>query len=164
MKSCTLVMSTVLLPRPAVYTAVALVASLLLMSSGFFLSAHASTQVSFGTIKNLSGNSGESSAPVVAVIGSNVYVAWEDTTNGGRQTFFVRSTNGGSTWGSVLSFTGNGLSGKASKQLDAVQIAANGNFVFLTWGQGGDTAYACSSNSGASFTYGVIAVPSALSG
>src|SRR5437773_1314913 len=153
----------VMLKKSSCYI-IALIASLLLTSSGVFLAAYASTPVNFGSIQNLTNNSGISTAPVVAVVGSNVYVAWEDTSNGGRQTFFRMSSDGGSHWSSTFAFTGNGLSGRASQQLDAVQIAASGNFVFLTWGQGGDTAYACSSNSGASFTYGVISAPSALSG
>ncbi len=142
---------------------IAVIASLLLTSSVISVSA-ISLPVTFGSIQNLSQNTGVSTAPVVAVVGSNVYVAWEDTSSGGRQTFFKMSSNGGSSFGPTTQFTGNGLSGKASKQLSAVQIAAEGNFVFLTWLQGGQPAFACSNNSGSSFTYGVISVPSALSG
>jgi len=116
----------------------------------------ASSGVTFGSAQNLSNNAGASTAPVVATVtdGTNryVYVAWEDTSNGGRNTFFQRSTDGGSTWGSVIVFTG--LSGKANVQTSAVQIAAEGQYVFLTWTQGKGTAFAASSDYGADFYCG----------
>src|SRR5437773_2181963 len=106
MKRGTIVMPVIRITRPLGYL-IALIVSLLLMSNGLFLAAYASSPVTLGSIQNLSTNAGVSTAPVVAVVGSNVYVAWEDTTNGGRQTFFRMSSDGGSHWSSITAFTGN---------------------------------------------------------
>ena len=118
--------------------------------------SYASSALTFNSIINLSNNSGASTAPVIAVVGSHVYVAWEDKSINGKQaqTFFRSSNNSGSTFGPTLEFTG--LPGAANNQLDSVQIAAEGQYVFLTWQQGGATAFANSSNFGARFGWRII--------
>ena len=114
-------------------------------------------------IQNLSNNSGVSTAPVVATVNYGgkqyVYVAWEDTTLGQAATFFTVSANGGTIWGSVKEFTG--LEGPANPDTSAVQIAAAGQYVYLTWKQGKATAYAASSDNGATFTSGILSDGSA---
>jgi hypothetical protein len=109
--------------------------------------------VSFGSIQNLSKNSGTSTAPVVATVGNFVYVAWEDTSNGGRQTFMRTSTNDGVSWGATQSCS---LPGNADPDLSAVQIATAGSNVYLTWDQGGAAGFAFSTNNGASYTCKII--------
>ena len=118
--------------------------------------SYASLVLTFNPIINLSNNSGASTAPVIAVVGSHVYVAWEDKSINGKQaqTFFRSSNSSGATFGPTLEFTG--LPGAANNQLDAVQIAAEGQYVFLTWQQGGATAFANSSNFGASLSWRII--------
>ena len=129
---------------------------LLLFLSPMAYGAVASSSFTFSPIQNLSNNSGASTAPVIATVNYQghqyVYVAWEDTSSGSRRTYFRVSQNGGSTWGSTTVFSG--LSGKANALTSAVQMAANGNYVFLTWMQGAATAFAASSNNGASFSCG----------
>jgi len=118
--------------------------------------ALAPSSFTFSKIQNLSNDSGASTAPVVATVNylghQYVYVAWEDTSSGGRRTYFRVSSDGGSTWSSATIFSG--LSGKANSGTSAVQMAANKGYVFLTWMQGAATAFAASSNNGASFSCG----------
>jgi hypothetical protein len=104
----------------------------------------ASSPVTFGAIVNLSNNSGASTAPAIAAVGANVYVAWTDKSAGHPMTFFRASPNGGSKWGSTIQFNQPGSA-------HAVQIAASGSNVFLVWDQGSSIAFAASSDSGSSF-------------
>src|SRR2546428_187025 len=69
--------------------------------------AAASTQVTFGSIQNLSGNSGASRGPVVAASGQYVYVAWGDSTGGTTQTWVITSNNYGAagSWGAITKFS-----------------------------------------------------------
>jgi len=114
------------------------------------------------TPTNLSNDSGASTAPVVATVysGSNqyVYVAWVDATPGKGTTFFTVSVNGGA-FKTPIQFTG--LKGTANPETSAVQIAAVGTYVYLTWKQGPATAYAVSSNNGGSFGYGLLSAGTA---
>jgi hypothetical protein len=63
------------------------------------------------------------SAPVVAVSGNHVYVAWADTNHG---IFFTDSIDGGSTFSPPVNVVSMGVSQPAG-----VQIAASGDSVFL---------------------------------
>jgi hypothetical protein len=111
---------------------------------------------------NLSNDSGASTAPVVATVnnGGNqyVYVAWMDTTPGKATTFFAVSVNG-AAFSAPIEFTG--LKGPANPNTSAVQIAATGKYVYLTWKQGPATAYAASSDNGVHFVYGLLSAGSA---
>jgi hypothetical protein len=146
--------------------AIAAIAAFLVLSVAPLGTAAAATTptISFGAIQNLTNDPAASTAPVVATVGSHVYVAWESKPSGSghRVTMFTTSSNNGGSWSTPVTFTGNGLSGSASPQLDAVQIATSNNYVYLTWEQGGQTAYAANSNFGAgtlsSWTYGVMSV------
>jgi len=119
-------------------------------------------QVTLGTIQNLSNDTGASTAPVIAAVGSHVYVAWADTStsSGKAQAWFVSSNNYGmaGTWSSITKFA---LKGGANTNVNAVQMAVSGEYVYLTWKQSSQTAYAVSSNYGASFTYGILSDGSA---
>ena len=128
----------------------------LLVLSPVAYGAAAQTGFTFSKIQNLSNDSGASTAPVVQTVyylgHQYVYVAWEDTSSGSRRTYFRVSSDGGNTWSSTTIFSG--LSGKANAQTSAVQMSSNGAYVFLTWMQGSTTAFAASSNNGASFSCG----------
>ncbi len=117
------------------------------------------------SIQNLSNDSGASTAPVVATVNYGghqyVYVAWEDKTPGKTTTFFRVSVDGG-IFKTPTEFTG--LGGSANAQDSAVQIAAEGQYVFLTWEQDDQSAYAISSNNGATFSSNLFSVTGALSG
>ncbi len=145
-----------------------LLISLILVPTAVFVrpADATSSQVSFGAVQNLSaGMAGNDTAPVVATVGSNVYVAWEDNPAKGHPvTYFTTSADNGTsgTWSTPIAFSG--LPGGATPQTSAVQIAAEGEYVFLTWEQNSQTAYAISANYGTTFTYGLLTVPSTLTG
>jgi BNR repeat-like domain len=105
--------------------------------------------VNLQPIVNLSNNSGASVIPVIESVGSHVYVAWQDSTNGRPQIYFRQSADNGTTWSGTTVFTG-------ALDAAAVQIAAWGPNVYLTWKQDQQTAFASSNNYGVSFNPTVI--------
>jgi len=129
---------------------------MLVLSPVAFGAAAPSPSFTFAPV-NLSNDSGTSTGPVVATVnsGSNqyVYVAWVDTTPGKGTVFFTVSVNGGA-FKTPIEFTG--LTGPANPNTSAVQIAAVGKYVYLTWKQGPASAYAVSSNNGGTFSYGIL--------
>jgi hypothetical protein len=79
--------------------------------------------------KNLSNNSGTSTEQKVATSGSNVYVAWEDTSQGGNtDILFTKSGNNGGTFGNVTTNLSNN-NGESKNP----QIAAFRNNVYVVW-------------------------------
>ena len=81
----------------------------------------------FGDNINISKDNSTSEFPQIATSGNNVYVVWEDDTNGNKEIYFTSSLDGGSTFGSIknLSET-NGTS-------QFPQIATSGNNVYVVW-------------------------------
>ena len=63
--------------------------------------------ISFGGIKNLSNNAGDSRNPLVDVSGNIVYVVWVDLTTptGSGDILFKRSTDGGNTFGNTVNLS-----------------------------------------------------------
>ena len=83
---------------------------------------------SWGAIMRLTSNSGYSDLPVIAASGSNVYVAWQDTSPGNWEIYFKRSIDSGASWGANKRLTNNsGYSGTPA-------IAASGSNVYVVWG------------------------------
>ncbi|MFL6315557.1 MAG: sialidase family protein, partial [Nitrososphaeraceae archaeon] len=79
--------------------------------------------------KNLSNNSGTSSEQKVATSGSNVYVAWEDTSSGANSDIlFARSGNNGATFGNVTTNLSNNTGESTNPR-----IAAFRNNVYVAW-------------------------------
>jgi hypothetical protein len=96
-------------------------------SKEILLRASDNSGIEFGSIKNLSNNSGSSSNPEIAASGSSVYVTWTDNTPGNVEVFFAASTNAGSSFGSAVNLSNTvGTSYRA-------QIAASGDKVYVTW-------------------------------
>jgi hypothetical protein len=105
----------------------------------------------FGNVTNLSNNTGESTNPQIFASGSNVYVAWEDSTLKKSDILFTKSGNNGATFGNVTT----NLSNKAGESTNP-QIFASGSNVYIAWedtSQGGNTdiLFARSGNNGATF-------------
>ncbi len=111
---------------------IAVIASLLLTSSAISVYATA-IQPAFSPNppRNLSSNSGSSEVPVIAVKGSNVYIAWQDDTStpGKAKTFFRASHDGGVTFGLPIMFLGAG--GAHQHRI----IAEGASSVYLVWTQ-----------------------------
>jgi len=132
------------------------VASLLVLSPGV-ISAAPPPALTFAPIQNLSNDSGLATSPVVASVNNGVhqyvYVAWMDETPGKFTTFFTVSVDG-KAFGITREFTG--LGGPANPNTSGVQMAASGQYVYLTWKQGKATAYATSSDNGGHFASGLL--------
>jgi hypothetical protein len=101
----------------------------------------------FGEIKNVSNNKGLCSNPEIAASGDSVYITWTDNTPGNVEVFFAASTNGGSSFGSVVNLSNtDGTSFRA-------QIAAVGDKVYITWRDTPREVYVrTSENAGESFS------------
>jgi len=122
-----------------------------------FFAQSADSGATFGAPTNLSNNSGSSILPQIAVSGSNVYVTWEDLTSGSGDTFFVRSTDNGATFGSIVN-----LSNNAGSSITP-QIAVQSNNVYVTWDDfttGNDEIfYSKSTDGGATFNGATLGNP-----
>ncbi len=72
---------------------------------------------------------GTCNAPVIAVSGTNVYVAWQDTitTSGDNEIFFKLSPDNGVTWWSTQQFTNNAGESRAPS------LGVSGSNVYLAW-------------------------------
>jgi subtilase family serine protease len=79
------------------------------------------------TAMRLTTNSGSSACPALAVQGSAVYLAWEDTTPGNREIFFRKSANRGVTWKPEMRLTEN------AGQSRAPALAVNDSSVYAVW-------------------------------
>ena len=79
------------------------------------------------TNKRLTSNAGVSYAPAIAVDGSNIYVVWQDNTQGDEEIYFKRSVDGGVTWKNDRRLTNNtGYSQNPA-------IAVNGSNIYVVW-------------------------------
>jgi len=77
--------------------------------------------------QRLTTNSGGSAFPAIAASGANVYVVWEDNTQGNADIYFKKSANGGATWHTAKMLTTNAGSSCLP------QIAANGANTYVVW-------------------------------
>lgn len=151
------ILKQIISKRKNALTILVLSIALILLVGTPTMAVFASTSLTFQTT-NLSNDSAASTAPVVQTVGPNVYVAWADKpSSGAGYIAFVRSTNNGTNWGTVFDFIGkSGFKGNPNAKTSSVQMAAEGNYVFLTWEQGSATAFAYSSNNGSTFSYSII--------
>jgi hypothetical protein len=94
-------------------------------------------------------------APGVAASGNNVYVVWKGSTQGSRDIWFRRSTDGGASFTGGANFSGIvNLRSTATGSVWEPSIAASGNNVYVVWSDltGVDhILYKKSTNGGASF-------------
>src|SRR5215475_8938511 len=83
--------------------------------------------LSFGSIKNLSNNPGDSGVPVVETSGNNVYVVWQDKSTGNGDVYFKRSIDGGNNFGSTKN-----LSNNPGESFNPT-LAKSGSNVYVAW-------------------------------
>jgi hypothetical protein len=81
-----------------------------------------------------SGGNGRAAAPI-ATSDNNVYVSWWSNKTGNDEVMFKASTDGGKTFGSKMN-----LSNTPKSDSQDVQIAADGNNVYVTWWERNQTA------------------------
>jgi hypothetical protein len=129
--------------------------------SGFeiWMRVSANYGASFGSAIRMSTNTGWSTFPSVAAIGSYVYVAWQDDTlvsgSGGFDEIWMRvSANNGASFGSAKRITTN------SYMSAGASVAALGSYVYVAWeddtpvsgsGSNPEIWLRVSANNGASF-------------
>ncbi|MCR4287833.1 MAG: exo-alpha-sialidase, partial [Deltaproteobacteria bacterium] len=78
--------------------------------------------------KRLTNNTGSSYSPSIAVSGSNIHVAWQDTTPGNSEIYFKTSADNGATWSADKRLTYN----TGSSYLPS--IAVSGSNIHVAWG------------------------------
>src|SRR5882762_5425796 len=119
-----------------------------------FFSRSADKGTTFSTPKNLSNSLGQSRSPQIALdAGGNINVVWTDNTppDVSPDIFFVRSSDGGTTFSTAQNISHN--SGSSSNPLLTVDAGANIN---VAWGDNTpgnqDIFFARSTDSGATFS------------
>jgi len=99
---------------------------------------------------NLSNNNGESTVPQIAKSGSNVYVVWEDRSQGDREMFFRASTDNGAHFNPIKN-----LSNEPDSNEGRAGIAAAGNKVYVVYDRiesdSGEIFFRASTDNGNSF-------------
>ena len=87
----------------------------------------------FGTLINLSKTASSLSRfPTIAVSGSNVNIAWVETLTSpttNNEIYFVRSTDGGSTWKPITNFSGN----VGSSEDPRIATNPSDNSIYAVW-------------------------------
>ena len=86
----------------------------------------------FSTPENISNNNGFSLLPQIAVNGDNVYVVWNDDTDGFDEIFIAKSTDGGETFSTPENISEGNLSNNASFSYQP-SIAVNDDNVYVVW-------------------------------
>ena len=61
----------------------------------------------FDPVFNLSDNSGNSTVPEISVAGRDVYIVWQDTSQGNNDIFFRRSIDGGASFEPTQNISNN---------------------------------------------------------
>jgi hypothetical protein len=101
--------------------------------------------ISFRGLINLSNEPNYSFEPRISATGNNVYVVWNDNTEGDNDMYFARSTHNGTTFEDVIN-----LSQEAEGISGLPQIAASDrDNVYVTWpdkGPGNPNIFFCKSN------------------
>jgi hypothetical protein len=101
---------------------------------------------------NLSNNAGASVRPQITTLGTKLFVVWSQQNAAGTldDVYFVRSLDNGVSFGSKIKISASGTS---DINWARPQVAASGQFVYITWTDSGalDTFFRRSINSGASF-------------
>ncbi len=86
--------------------------------------------VSWGSETRISNNSSNSQEASISVSGQNVFLAWSDNRNGSIfEIYYVRSLDGGLSWGSENRFTNNSTISNNSS------VSNSGQTVIIGWGE-----------------------------
>lgn len=118
-----------------------------------------------GASLNLSNNTGNSISPKITISGSDVYVVWDDFTQGYDAALFARSTNGGDSFSSPVNLSIDPSVSHGTTPISE-KIAASGSDVYVIWqntptGGKPDVLYQQSTDSGATFDGGTTSIPGA---
>ena len=112
----------------------------------------------FPAEQTISNSNGESTIPQIATQGNNVFLVWRDidTTNTDPEVLFVKSSDNGANFGSIINITSTLSAATVPVESTTPQIATSENFVYIIWqdetgSNDSDIYLATSSNSGDSF-------------
>jgi hypothetical protein len=104
---------------------------------------------SFSSTRNLSNNSGNSTAAQIASYQDNVYVVWEDATTGNGDIYFKKSVDNGTSFGNIENLSNN------TSSSDLFHIAVSGSNIYVVWTDNatgnGDIYFKKSVDNGTSF-------------
>jgi hypothetical protein len=84
--------------------------------------------ISWDSLVRLTNWTGDSFSPSVAVSGLNVHVTWTDMRDGQTEIYYMRSTDGGTTWGNDSRMSVNDFLNS-----EFAMVAASGSDVNLIW-------------------------------
>jgi hypothetical protein len=91
-----------------------------------FFRASTDGGATWGEMSNLSDDSGSSDNPQIAVVGSNVYIVWRDSSTGKNDILFRASTDGGDSWSATKNLSNDGGSWNP-------QLVVSGSNVYIVW-------------------------------
>ena len=81
----------------------------------------------FGTLTNVSNDTGESGTPRMNIVGQDVNVVWMDNTQGNYDILFAKSTDGGLTFSKPVNISKN------LQDSGYPEFILSGNNVYVTW-------------------------------
>jgi len=105
---------------------------------------------SFGSIINMSSNTGTSDNPKIVASGNDIHVAWQDTTTGTADIFFRSSPDSGSTFCSFINLANE------VGTFQPPEIAVSGSSVYTSWENSTDTVFDVTLRSGTATTNCVV--------
>ncbi|KAF6242581.1 hypothetical protein C6988_07865 [Nitrosopumilus sp. b1] len=92
-----------------------------------FYSVSTNNGTSFSTPTNLSDNTGSSTNPQIVASGSNVYIIWQDNTDGDNDILFRASTNNGTSFATTVNVSNDGNDSQNPR------LASSGSNVHFSW-------------------------------
>jgi hypothetical protein len=101
-------------------------------TADIYLKASQDNGNSFGSVVNLSDNSGESSNPAIVTNGSEVFAAWSDLTFGSGDILFSSSLNNGTSFNDQTSGVPINISDNSEFSGDP-QISLSGSNLYVAW-------------------------------
>jgi hypothetical protein len=105
---------------------------------------------SFSNVVSINKNDETTTIGDIAAVGNNVYITWKDDSLNGSHAFFIRSTNGGSSFGNPKDL-GAGAGGGPLPG-NAPQIDTISDNVYVVWpDKDGKILFKASKNDGSSF-------------
>jgi len=126
-----------------------------------FFRASNDNGVTFGPVIDLSNNDGVSSNPRMLVSGNNVYVAWQDNSNGGdTEVFFKASNDNGVTFNPVINLSNTNGESRIPTML------VSGNNLYIAWSDEENSndeftvLFRASNDNGVTFNPGIDLSPS----
>jgi len=98
--------------------------------SDIFFSMSKDNGISFSRPINLTNSIDTSSSAGIQVLGKNVYIVWNESTEDKTDIFFSKSTDFGKTFGSTVNLSNSKTNSLISRD---TQMVVNGNNVYIVW-------------------------------